>query len=225
MWRKASVPVEEVALDPAGGDAAAQLQERFDPRRLRSMCARRRCCAASWRTTASQDRWLLLLLYHHLAMDHTTLEVVIGEVQAHLLGRSGELPAPVPFRNFVAQARLGVSTAEHEAFFRGMLGDVEEPTLPFGLMDVQGEGRGIEEARLALDAELAAAFAGAGAGLGVSAASLFHLAWAQVLARTSGPRGRGVRHGAVRPHAGRRGSGPGAGDVHQHAAGAPWRRR
>ena len=32
-----------------------------------------------------------------------------------------------------------------------MLGDVDEPTAPFGLLDVQGDGSGIEEARLALD--------------------------------------------------------------------------
>jgi hypothetical protein len=87
-----------------------------------------------------------------MAIDHTSLEAVIGEVQAHLLGRTGKLSAAVPFRNFVAQARLGVSAAEHEAFFRGMLGDVEEPTLPFGLSDVQGEGRGIEEVRVSLEA-------------------------------------------------------------------------
>src|SRR5262249_36046141 len=120
-----------------------------------------------------------------LVMDHTTLEAVIGEVQAHLLGQTVK-SAAVPFRNFVAQARLGVSAAEHEAFFREMLGDVEEPTLPFGLSDVQGEGRGIEEVRVALDAELAQRLRARARASGVSAASLFHLAWAAVLARTSG---------------------------------------
>ena len=35
VWRKASLPLEEVALDPAGSEAAAQLQERFDARRFR----------------------------------------------------------------------------------------------------------------------------------------------------------------------------------------------
>ena len=60
----------------------------------------------------------MMLLRHHLAGDHTTLEVMQEEIQAHLLGQQDRLPAPLPFRNLVAQARLGVSREEHEAFFR-----------------------------------------------------------------------------------------------------------
>ncbi len=86
----------------------------------------------------------------------------------------------------MAQARLGVSLEEHEAFFRGMLGDVEEPSAPFGLLDVQGDGSEIEEARVALPAELAGRLRKRARALGVSAASLFHLAWGLVVARASG---------------------------------------
>ena len=73
------------------------------------------------------------------------------EVQAHVLGQAERLPSALPFRNLVAQARLGVSREEHEAYFRKLLGDVEEATAPFGLLDVRGDGTGIEEARLLLD--------------------------------------------------------------------------
>ncbi|HYH80408.1 MAG TPA: amino acid adenylation domain-containing protein, partial [Longimicrobium sp.] len=66
-----------------------------------------------------------------------------------------------------------------------MLGDVEEPTAPYGLLDVWGEGRGIGEARLPVAADLGARLRRRARALGVSAASLFHLAWAQVLARLS----------------------------------------
>src|SRR5947209_18130251 len=87
-----------------------------------------------------KDRWLLLILQHHLVGDHSTLEVIQTEAQAHLLGQADGLPVPLPFRNLVAQARLGVSREEHEAYFRAMLGDVDEPTVPFGLLEVQGDG-------------------------------------------------------------------------------------
>ena len=80
------------------------------------------------------------MLAHHLAIDHTTLRLLIEEAELIEQGRSGELGAPIAFRNFVAQARLAVSREEHEAFFRKLLGDIDEPTAPFGLLDVQGDG-------------------------------------------------------------------------------------
>src|SRR6478736_6498792 len=87
--------------------------------------------------------WLMLQLRHHLTGDHSTLEVMQEEIEAHLEGKAGQLPKPVPFRNLVAQARLGAKTEEHEAYFRALLGDVDEATAPFGLVDVRGDGTGI----------------------------------------------------------------------------------
>ncbi|WP_236713896.1 condensation domain-containing protein, partial [Pseudomonas sp. ICMP 10191] len=112
------------------------------------------------------QRLVGMLLFHHLALDHTSLEVVVEEMQASLQGQIEQLPAPVPYRNHVAQARLGISQAEHEAFFRDMLGDIDEPTL--------------------LDSQLSSRIRSIARQLGVSAASLAHLAWAQVAGRVSG---------------------------------------
>ncbi|MBT0964306.1 condensation domain-containing protein, partial [Denitromonas iodatirespirans] len=91
-----------------------------------------------------------------------------------------------PFRNFVAQARLGVSEAEHEAFFTEMLGDLDEPSAPFGLMDVQGDGSNVSEAHHMLEPGLSTRIRERARSLGISAASLMHLAWALVVARTTG---------------------------------------
>uniref|UniRef100_UPI000369A9F0 non-ribosomal peptide synthetase n=1 Tax=Variovorax atrisoli TaxID=3394203 RepID=UPI000369A9F0 len=74
----------------------------------------------------------------------------------------------------------------HEAFFRQMLADVDEPTAPFNLLDVQGDGTRVEEARLRLDAQLAQEIRREAQRHGVSAATLFHLAWALVLGKATG---------------------------------------
>jgi amino acid adenylation domain-containing protein len=186
VWRNAPLAVEEVKLDPAAGDVAQQLRARFDPRRYRIDVRR----APLMRVFISRDgaagRWVALNLHHHLVDDNTSLRILFTEIQAHLLGQEAKLPAPLPFRNFVAQARLGVKREEHEAYFRKLLGDVEEPTAPYGLTDVQGDGSGIVEAHRAVDAQLARRLRERARALGVSAASLCHLAYGQVLARVSG---------------------------------------
>ncbi|MDD1013907.1 non-ribosomal peptide synthetase [Pseudomonas rubra] len=123
---------------------------------------------------------LAILLFHHLTLDHTAMDVVAGEMRALLFGQAQTLPAAVPYRNYVAQACLG-DQAGHEAFFREMLGDVDEPTLPLGLADVQGDGRSIDTAFQALDVEVGLRLRSQARQLGVSAASLMHLAWARVL--------------------------------------------
>ena len=186
VWRRAPLQVEEIELDSAEGDVAEQLYTRFDPRRFRIDVRQAPLLRLYVAYDSEKERWLMMQLLHHLAGDHTTLEVMQQEVQAHLLGQQASLPAPLPFRNLIAQARLGISEQEHEVFFQQLLGDVDEPTAPFGLLDVQGDGVGIEEAHLALDSDLARRLRASARRLGVSAASLCHLAWARVLAKISG---------------------------------------
>ncbi|RRQ76901.1 condensation domain-containing protein, partial [Streptomyces griseofuscus] len=114
-------------------------------------------------------RCVALVQVHHLIQDHTAVDVLFAEVQAFLEGREGELAAPLPFRNFVAQARLGIPVAEHEAFFTTLLGDVTEPTAPFAIVDVRGDGTAVAESRAAVSETTAAAVREAARRLGVSA--------------------------------------------------------
>ncbi|NAQ17969.1 syringopeptin non-ribosomal peptide synthetase SypC, partial [Pseudomonas syringae] len=186
VWRNAKLSLEEVAIDPLDGDVLTRLRERFDPRHYRLDIGQAPLMRIAYAEDNTHQRLVGMLLFHHLALDHTSLEVVVEEMQASLQGQIEQLPAPVPYRNHVAQARLGISQAEHEAFFRDMLGDIDEPTLAYGIQDVQGDGSGIEEVHQVLDSQLSSRIRSIARQLGVSAASLAHLAWAQVAGRVSG---------------------------------------
>ncbi|WHS62771.1 non-ribosomal peptide synthetase [Pseudomonas sp. G2-4] len=186
VWRQARLIVDELEPDPNAGDVVAQLYERFDARHFRLDVRQAPMLRLAIAEDEANQRWVAMLLFHHMVLDHTGLETLEREMQAHLLGKAHELGAAVPYRNYVAQARLGVGQQEHEAFFREMLGDIEEPTLPFGLQDVQGDGTGVEEVKLVVEASLCRRLRAQARQLGVSAASVMHLAWAQVLGRVSG---------------------------------------
>ncbi|MBS9440085.1 non-ribosomal peptide synthetase, partial [Photorhabdus noenieputensis] len=158
---------------------------RFDPRQHRIDLRE----APLLRFVVAQEtdgRWILLQLLHHLIGDHETLEVMHREVRAYLAGQGENLPAPAPFRNLVAQARLGMSQAAHTRFFTDMLAEVDEPTLPFGLTAVHRDGSQVAESHRMLAPELNNRLRSQARRLSVSLAALCHLAWAQVLARTSG---------------------------------------
>lgn len=186
VWRKASLPVEEIVLDPPGGDPVKQLKAHFESRRFWIDVRRAPLLRVYIAHDQATGRWLMMHLIHHLAGDLLTMEAMWEEIEAYLLGEADRLPPARPFRNLVGQARLGTTLADHEAFFRRMLGDVDEPTAPFGLTNVRGDGSGIGEATMAVDTGLARRIRERSRRLGVSPASLFHLAWAQVLARTCG---------------------------------------
>ncbi|WP_353007624.1 condensation domain-containing protein, partial [Mesorhizobium sp. M0976] len=186
VWRKAALDVLEVELDEDGGPGSEQLKRRFDPRQYRIDLGRAPLLRFVIAREPGSVRWLLLELLHHLIGDHTTLEVMHAEVRAVLEGRGHELAAPQPFRKLVAQARLGVDAKAHEEFFRTMLADIDEPILPFGLSEVHGDGSGVGEAHRMLPQALNDRLREQARRLGVSLASLCHLAWGQVVARSSG---------------------------------------
>ncbi|MGF6813137.1 amino acid adenylation domain-containing protein [Paraburkholderia sp. Clong3] len=186
VWRRARLEISELELDEDDGPAHEQLKRRFDPRHYRISLGRAPLLQFVIAREPGTGRWLLLELQHHLIGDHTTLDVMHAEVRAVLEERTHELGAPQPFRNLVAQARLGVDAKAHEEFFRAMLADIDEPVLPFGLSEVHGDGSGIGEAHRRLPQALNDRLRAQARRLGVSLASLCHLAWGQVVARSSG---------------------------------------
>jgi amino acid adenylation domain-containing protein len=197
VWRKAPMRVERMQLDRTR-DAVEQMYRRINPRRqrmdLREAPLLRAYVAHDPAHDEGKQRWLLLMLLHHLVGDHVTDEVIREEIEAHLLDRAERLPKPLPFRNLVAQTRLGVTREQDEAFFRRMLADVEEPTAPFGLVNAglanvrsdRTQVTEVEESRTVLDRVLSRRLRERARKLGVSPATLWHLAWGRLLAKVSG---------------------------------------
>ena len=131
------------------------------------------------------DGCTLALLSHHIVNDRVSEEVLWDEVAAILAGAAESLPAPVPYRTFVGQI-LSRDQGDAKAYFERELGDLSEPTTPFGLVDVRNDGHQASESRIRLDPAMYARLTAAARAAGVSAAVLFHVAWAMVLARCGG---------------------------------------
>jgi hypothetical protein len=54
-------------------------------------------------------------------------------LQARAAGAAAALAPALPYRNFIAQT-LAVTPAAHEAWLRAQLGDIEDGTVPFGML-------------------------------------------------------------------------------------------
>ncbi|NHB98736.1 non-ribosomal peptide synthetase, partial [Photorhabdus stackebrandtii] len=184
VWRQA--PLSVTTFVPASTEnVLAQLQAHTDPRRCHLDLSQAPLITTNIVQQPASSEWLLALNFHHLIGDHMTLELIVAEVRLLLQGQIEALPAALPYRDFIAQI-LSVPASVHEKYFRARLADVDAPTAPFGLLNVQGNGEDMTEAHLLLDTTLAQAIRMQACRLGISPSVLFHVAWAQVLAQTSG---------------------------------------
>ncbi|WP_343238589.1 amino acid adenylation domain-containing protein [Streptomyces sp. SID5473] len=190
VCRTARIPVERTAPDPGRDPLAQLLAAGAAPFAL----DRAPLLGVLVLDTAGDEpgdepgagRRLALLRIHHIAGDRTTLWLLLAEIRAFLTGRGDRLPAPLPFRNLVAQARLGTSAADHERHFAALLGDVTEPTAAFGTGGATGDCGPPARAALTVDGDRARRLRETTRNLGTSPATLFHLAWARVLAAAAG---------------------------------------
>ena len=95
-------------------------------------------------------------------------------------------PPAIPYRECIAQTQAALSSGQITDYFRSRLGDISEPTLPFGLTDTQVRPDQIVEASDQLEASLSRVFRLHCRRMGVGEASFFHLVWALVIGRCSG---------------------------------------
>jgi amino acid adenylation domain-containing protein len=185
VCHQATLHVEEAVLDPQP-DAIEQVRTWMKPTGLRRDL---RKAPLIWLQVAEdlrEGQWYAVLKVHHLICDHQSLRLVVAEVMALMQGHGSQLPAPVAFRRHVVEAFEKQSTGDTESFFRRKLNDIDEPSAPFGMVDVYGDGSQIDETHGTIDSGLVNLIRVQARRYGVSAARIFHAAWGLVVARTSG---------------------------------------
>jgi amino acid adenylation domain-containing protein len=184
VYRSAPLSVEHLSLDPSR-DTIKQLKERMSAERRRLDLRRAPLLQVRVAKDPCKDRWYVLLQRHHIVFDHQSWSLFYAEVLACMHGHEEALPHPQQYRDYVAWSLANARAEQAEAFFRARLATVDEPTAAFAITDrpVTAE---ISEARQILEPELARALRTQARLRGVSAARLWHAAWALVVAHTSG---------------------------------------
>ncbi|MDE4540403.1 amino acid adenylation domain-containing protein [Pseudomonas sp. ITEM 17296] len=186
VWRQALLTVDNWVGEAHAGNIAGQMRSHFDPQQRPLDLRQAPMMALACAEDAQHGRWLGLLRFHHLVNDAVSLQVLLGELDAFMAGRGEPLPAPVPYRDYVALSAAPERQARHEAFFREQLAGVEPPAPIAGLGGEPVDEGDLHSHSQVIDAPLAGQLRAQARHHGASLASLLHLAWAQVLGALGG---------------------------------------
>lgn len=182
VLRRVQLSVKYVDLE-GHQDARSQLRELMAPSRQHLNLNAAPLMSLQVAPDSDGVRWYALLQLHHLVCDNESLGVMLSELSALYTGQGARLPYPKPYRDHVAQTVRRAEINDAAEFFRQMLSDVYEPTAPYGLHNVHGDGTRIAQASRNLSLSLGTRVRAQARELGVSSATIFHAAWAVVLSR------------------------------------------
>ncbi|SFJ90194.1 non-ribosomal peptide synthetase, partial [Myroides guanonis] len=131
------------------------------------------------------ESYYIVVYYHHLIIDHVGLEKVVEEVMLYLSGEAENLSVPFLYRDFIGHTLHAQSVNDGESYFRSLLGEINEPTYPFNLSNILGNGTKMEESTVILSKDLSTLLRTVCVNLSISPAVLFHAAFGLVVARCS----------------------------------------
>src|SRR5690606_39099937 len=149
VYRQARLPISWLEVSPEE-DVQAKMQALSTPAHQWMDLTQGPLLRLQIAADPHSEQYYVLLQLHHIISDHVGLEIIRKEVMANEAGDVDHLPTPVPYREFVAHAHYQAKHTDAETFFRSLLGDVNEPTLPFNLRDIHRDGLQIEEVRAAV---------------------------------------------------------------------------
>lgn len=185
VQRRVPLPVQELVLE-SDVDPKVELMQRVRERRHEVTLSEAPLVRLLIATDAERSRWFALLQIHHIVCDFQSWNIVIEEVMAIVQGYDRLLPTPASYRDYVRESLSSGQTRRSEVYFRSRFGDIAGPSVPFGVLDLRGDGDEIAEAQRVLEPSTVADIRTAVNREGWSAARLFHAAWGLVVARTSG---------------------------------------
>jgi amino acid adenylation domain-containing protein len=149
------------------------------------------------------NRWRIVWTFHHILMDGWCMNLLQRELfviyAALLEGLAPQLPAPVPYRDYIRRLQA-VDAAASLAYWRQALEGFETPVAPLGARRGQPWGE-LRQHGFELDAAQTSALRAASAACHATLNNLVQAAWALLLARYNGV--DDVVFGAVvagRPH-------------------------
>jgi hypothetical protein len=117
-------------------------------------------------------------------MDHVAQFVTTGAV-AHLEKHALRTPEPTFYRNYMERAMASARLRDAETYFVRKLKDFDEPTAPFGVLEI-GEDACAKEAHDELERSLTQCVRRLTRRVKIAQATLFHAAWGLVIAQNTG---------------------------------------
>ncbi|CAH9061866.1 D-alanine--D-alanyl carrier protein ligase [Pseudoalteromonas sp. CIP111854] len=192
VHREARLSVEWVKLDAQGKDNSASIcqallsNEHNNSRHNEVEIDLEACPLIKLRVAKDSvtDKLAVMFIEHHIVSDHISVEIILNEISAYLMGQSETLPAAVQYKEFVARAIEHDHSAAQQ-YFTQLLGDVDFATLPYQLNNTQGHAGDITQHKYELDQSSSITIRQLARQFNVSPASFFHSAWALVVARAS----------------------------------------
>src|SRR6185437_8786460 len=149
-YREALLPFEEVVLDPCR-EAGDQINDWVRPQHQRMDLRRAPLMRMRVAESPASRTWYVHLQCHHIIGDHISQTRLVSEIVDHMQASGTLVQGSTPYRNHVARTLTSAVVNDSSDFFRDRLGDVDEPTAPFGMTNVHGDGSSVEECVRELD--------------------------------------------------------------------------
>ena len=198
VYRKAELPVNWLTLDPTR-DYLSQMQALDAKQQLTVNIEQAPLLNITVAHHVAEDEYVIRMLDHHIISDHVSMDIVQQELATIFAGNKTELPEPVQYRGFIAQLLSQQEQQSHKAkqFFGEQLHGFVEPSTPFsqGIKESNKESNkenhkeshsdDIIEQDTWLSKELSQEIRQQAKQLKLNPATLFHSAFAMVLAACS----------------------------------------